>query len=349
MSRVRELALTGGLLCATAAVLGVPALYLPGLAALLGAAVAPLWVILSAGRTEVSVHCDALTAQEDERVELRITLRRGAVPFPGGTLTAWPGAQELALPLSRRSAESTAGAQLTRRGRHALGPARVRVSDPFGLCARELVSGCAEVLVLPRIQPLDEAALGFLEGRGRPSREPPQSPDSLRAHRPGSPASRIHWPTVARSGALMEHAMRPEDDARALLELDAADPASAEALDRAVRAAASLCLHLARRGGCLVALPHEPRPTLLGRDLAGWPALHARLALVSPGGPPSGARTSRQGLSVIRVTASHGDRRAEEGAHLRVGPHPLAGVPTLFELAGCSAQYLEPARARRAA
>ena len=349
MSRSRELALTGALLCATAAVFGVPALYAPGLAGLAAVVLARLWVSFSARAAEPSLSCAAQTAEEGERVEVRVTVPRGLLPLPGGTLMTWPGAQELALPVGRRGVELVGHARLARRGRHLVGPARVRVSDPFDLCTRERISGTCELLVLPRVHTLGAAALAFLDGAGRASAEPPQELDSLRAHRPGSPASRIHWPTVARSGVLMEHSLRPEDDARAMIELDAADPASGEALDQAVRAVASLCVHLARRGGCLILLPDEPRPAMLGADLAGWAVIHARLALIGPGGPTRRVRTPRRGLSLIRVTASAAGEPAGAGPHLRLGPTPVGGSPTLFELAGCSAQYMDGRRHRRAA
>jgi uncharacterized protein (DUF58 family) len=348
VSRPRELALTGALLCATAAAVGVPALYVPGIAALLATALAPLWVRISAGRCELSLSCAALTVEEDERIEVLVTLRRGAVPFPGGTLMTWPGAQEL--PLARTRTFGLAGqAVVSRRGRHTVGPARVRIEDPFGLCSKERRSAGSELLVLPRIHPLDPSALAFLQGVGRASPESPQGLDSLQAHRPGSPASRIHWPTVARSGALMERSMRAEDDPRILVELDAFRPDSEEALDSAVRVAASLCLHLARHGGCLVALAGEARPTVLGPDLQAWPSLHARMALLTSGAAVPRAPGSWRGLSVIRVTAGRDSAGSgADGPHCRIGPHPLPGLPTLFELAGCSAQYLD-GRLRRLA
>ena len=49
----------------------------------------------------------------------------------------------------------------------------------------------------------------------------------------------------------------------------------------AVRACASLAVHLARHGGCALLLPGDRRPVTLDPELAGWPHLHARLALVS--------------------------------------------------------------------
>ena len=348
MSRSRELALTGALLCATGALLGVPALLVPGIAALLATGTAALWVSLSARAALPELSCDSLSAEEGERVEVRVRLPRRAIPFPGGTLSPWPGAGELGLPLGRRAIELDAQAVLHRRGRHTVGPARVEVGDPFGLASRELLSETSELLVLPRVEPLDAAALAFLDGPGRASPEAPLSLDSLRAHRPGSPASRIHWPTVARSGVLMEHALRPEEDARVLIELQAGNPQSEEALDRAIRATASLCVHLARRGGCLVLLPEDTRPSLIGPELAAWPALHARLALLEGGRPARANRAVRHGLSLIRVSACAEAEGPPAGPHLRVAAQPLAGAPTLFATAGCSAQLLE-ARSRRSA
>jgi uncharacterized protein (DUF58 family) len=349
VSRSRELALTGALLCAGAAILGVPALYVPGIAGLLATAVARLWVEISARAGRPELTCGSLSAEEDDRVEVRVALRRPAMPFPGGTLRPWPGGEESPLPAGRRALEVRAWAVIGRRGRHDVGPAAVRVSDPFGLCVRERRSAAVELLVLPRIHRLDAAALAFLDGVGRSSPDAPQALDSLRAHRPGSPASRIHWPTVARSGELVEHSLRPEDDARVLVRVDAARADSDEALDRAVRAAASLCFHLARRGGCLVALGEDPSPTLLGADLRSWPRLHARLALLAAGSALRPMRSPRRGISVIHVTAAADGDPATAGPHLRLGPVPVEGIPTIFELAGCAAQFLDGRSARRAA
>ncbi len=349
MTRSRELALTGGLLCACAAILGVPALYVPGIAALLATAVAWLWVGLSARAAQPELGCGSLSAEEDDRVELRVTLRRPPIPFPGGTLTPWPGAEDHPLPAVRRPLELSAWAVIGRRGRHDVGPAILRVSDPFGLSVRERRSTAYELLVLPRIHRLDAAALAFLDGAGRASPDAPQALDSLRAHRPGSPASRIHWPTVARSGTLMEHSLRPEEDARVLIRVDTARPESEESLDRAVRAAASLCFHLARRGGCLIALGDDSRPTLVSADLRSWPRLHARLALLGAGPAMRPMRSPRRGMSIIHITAAAEGEPATTGPHLRLGPLALQGIPTIFELAGCAAQYLDGRSVRRAA
>ncbi len=348
MSRARELTLTGVLLCAAAVVLGVPALYIPGVAALLATAAARLWVSHLARRTHLTLSCAAPSADEGEPVAVSVRVERGLLPFPGGTLRPWPGAAELALPLGR-TLESTGNAVIPRRGRHRVGPARVRIADPFGLCARELASDSAELLVLPRIHRIEASALAFLEGLGGSRREPPQALDSLRAHRPGSPAARIHWPTVARTGVLMERSLRAEDEPRVLIELDTTRPDSEGELDMAVRAAASLCLHLARRGGCLVALGDDPHPTLLGSDLQGWMALLARMAVLEARTTARRAPSAERGRSLIRVTASSDPAGSPAGAHCRVCPRAAPGAPAMFEIAGCAVQFLTGRSGQQAA
>ena len=73
--------------------------------------------------------------------------------------------------------------------------------------------------------------------------------DGLRPHREGSPASRIHWPAVARGAGLMERKLISEADSRPLVVLDPRAPAVARGArrrrarrrlaDRALRQAAA--------------------------------------------------------------------------------------------------------------
>jgi hypothetical protein len=118
----------------------------------------------------------------------------------------------------------------------------------------------------------------------------------------------------------------------------------------AVRAAASLCVHLAEKGGCALLLPGERRPIEVGADLAGWQALHARLALVESGPPPSGSVLGPRGGAVIWVTgaslpkAPRALERLPAGARIVVLPGALAGVRPLFEVAGCTGFLVERAR-----
>jgi uncharacterized protein (DUF58 family) len=346
VSRARSLAGAGALLCAIAALFAVRALYIPGLAALLVATVAPLWVRLAWRSTRVSLRADVKTAQEGERVRVTVVVRRGLVPFPAARLAPWPDAEEHAPP-SRRERELLVTAVPSRRGRQSIGPARLRIFDPLEICTRELRSNEHELLVLPRVYPLGSAALTRLEERAPSSLDAALEIDSLRPHREGGSAARIHWPTVARSGELMERSFTAETDARLLVMLDARAPESEEALDQALRVTASLCVYLARRGGCLLSLPEDRRPTPIEPDLRAWPALHARLALVrsGTGAPRPPARASARTL--LYVTAS-GETPGPAAHCFRVGPHPLPGLDVAFTVAGFAGQAIDRARARAA-
>jgi len=123
--------------------------------------------------------------------------------------------------------------------------------------------------VLPRIEPVraippggDGAGIAGA-GRARPHIAAEVDLDGLRQLRQGTPASRIFWPSLARGAGMMERRLRPESDTRPLVLLDPRGAAVEEDLDAAVRAAASLTVHLARAGGCALLLPGERRPVIL--------------------------------------------------------------------------------------
>ena len=79
----------------------------------------------------------------------------------------------------------------------------------------------------------------------------------------------------------MERKLISEADSRPLVVLDPRAPESPEALDAAVRAAASLTVHFAKRGGCGLLLPGDRR------------AHDRSSATCSPGRrPTSGSRSS---------------------------------------------------------
>jgi len=130
-------------------------------------------------------------------------------------------------------------------------------------------------------------------------------------------------------------------EATPLVALDAEHPASEEALDRAVRAAASLCVHLAPGTGCAVLLPGAHGPAMLDSRLRTWPALHSRLAVVGTGAPTRlpGRSAGLRG-SVFWVTARQpGEvalpRGVGPGRHYLVSAFAASG-PVAFTVAGCS-------------
>jgi uncharacterized protein (DUF58 family) len=243
-----------------------------------------------------------------------------------------------------------------RRGRRVVEPARLVIADPLGLARRELCSDPAEVLVLPRVEPLSVAGVGAADGlAGEAARMASHAAelelDTLRPYRPGTPASRIHWATVARTGEMIERRLIADVDLRPLVVLDPRRPPSEEALDMAVRAAASLVVHLARHGGCSLLLPGDRRAAEVDSDLRSWPPLHARLALVAPGEragatrhPPGGAlfwvsgnRSARIPRALERVA---GDRYLVTPGRVSAG--------AAFAVAGCVGVAAGP-RGRRAA
>ena len=339
-------------LCLAAGAFAATPLYLPGIALLFIAASAAIWVPLAARTVRVMRAMDGPAVEENAPLGLTVRVLRSGVPLPGAEVRAWPGGRALE-PTDRRDGELTAKVSFARRGRHRLGPAAVMVSDPLGLSRRSAFSAADEVLVLPRVEPVRfegvDGQAGLL-GRERAGATEigATEVDSLRPHRPGAPASRIHWPTVARTTMLMERRLVADGDERPLVVVDPREPSSEQALDQAVRAAASVCVHLARQGGCSLLLPGDRRATRIDRELYGFSALHARLALLQAGAasPPLGCLSGAD--TVLWVTAAA--RPAGVLAQLRtrvrylVSPHPQAMWPVQFAVAGCAGQRLERGR-----
>jgi uncharacterized protein (DUF58 family) len=366
MTRALAVAALGVALCLAAATFDSASLYVPGIALLLLAVGATAWVLLAAAGARLVRQRGPHTVVEDAPYPLRIELRAGRLPPPGGELLdpllGWP------VPIGGRWLRRVRiNVRFSRRGRRRLEPGLVVIRDPFRLCVREVRGDeGADLLVLPRIEPVtapggegasagDQLLAGAgvgPSGGGIDASAAELEIDGLRPYRPGAPASRIHWPTVARTGEVMERRLVSELDSAPLVVLDATSPASEEALDKAVRAAGSLCVHLARARGCALLLPGDRRPTELGADLAGWSAAHVRLALIESGAPPPAMARAPRGGAVLWVTASDARRaprvleRLAAGARFLVTPFPLRGCPAAFRVAGCTGQALDAARRR---
>jgi len=110
----------------------------------------------------------------------------------------------------------------------------------------------------------------------------------------------------------------------------------------AVRAAASLCVHLARAGGCSLLLPGDRRATVIEPDLLAFAAAHVRLALLDDAaGPSLAVAQNRRGL-VVYVAARRVDRAPRAlgrtpGGCLIVVPGSLSNRRAVLEVAGCRA------------
>jgi len=126
-----------------------------------------------------------------------------------------------------------------------------------------------------------------------------------------------------------------------------------DSFDSAVRAAASLCVHLARSGGCELLLSGERRSLKIDPQLRTWPQAHARLAVVEPGGPGPATGPAPAGAGIFWITAAasvaNGERPLGGSGLYLVTPFPLPGVTPAFSVAGCHGQRLGLARRPRRA
>jgi uncharacterized protein (DUF58 family) len=343
-----------------------PALLVPGLGLVLLGLGAFGWVEL-ATPNELVREQGPTRIVEGEPFDLRIEAVGARIPPPTAELTD----PVLRRPLTlgpRWNGQVDTTVWIRGRGRRQLEPARLEVRDPLGLRVRTVVSDDpGELLVLPRIEPVvvggagsggvrASTAAGIEEGaaaRQLDARAIELEVDGLRAYREGTPASRIHWPAVARTGELVERRLVSGAESAPIVALDATRPASDAALDAAVRAAGSLCVHLAARGGCAVLMSGQQRAVEIEPDLRGWPALHARLAILAPSNAqPVLSRVLRSG-TVFWVTAhsrpSVPAALRGSGGAVRFLVAPVEGSPAnaVFTVAGCAGWRLG-ARSRTA-
>lgn len=347
-------------------------LFVPGAAFTLLGVVTPLWVWASARGADVQRQLVAERVIEGEPVEAMIEVRRGWLGLPGGeVLDPLAGApvslsQPLSLVAGGSRAEVRVVARMHRRGMHRMEPPSLVVHDTLEL-ARVVRAGSGavqELLILPRTEPVRWPGNGSgerLESGDASSVGEPMAAvdvDGLRPYRPGTPASRIHWAALARGAGLLERRLQPDGDTRPLIVLDARGSGPIEHLDAAVRAAASLTLEFARRGGCRLLLPGERRAVTIEPDLASWPGVHARLAMVQggPGArPPILGPAARMG-SLFYVSPQASERlsaalnAAGSGASVLVVPIALASRPSAapsFEVSGCHGFVLGARSSRR--
>ena len=357
-------ALFGLALCLAAATFDAASLYVPGVALMAIGGGAAAWVALAASGAAIDRQTGPHTVLEEELYPLELEVRSGVLPPPGGELVepllGWPIG--VAWRWQRRVRINV---RFVRRGRRVLEPPRLVIRDPLRLTSRELLGrGGQEVLVLPRVEPVTAPGGGGagagvhggggldagVMGRQLDASLAELEIDGLRPYREGTSASRIHWPTVARRGEMLERRLVAELDSAPLIVLDASAPDAEDGLDMAVRAAGSICVHLAHRGGCAILRPGDRRPVEVGHDLAGWSAVHARLALVETSPAPPATTLGPRGGAVIWVTGASltGAPRALErlpaAARIVVAPMALPGVRPLFEVAGCTGCLVERVR-----
>ncbi len=344
----------------SAAAFGIPSLYVPGVALVLLVLAIRAWSRLACRSLRVEAVAGPWSIGEGGTYPL-VTRVASSIPLPGSRIEH-PLAEHALETGARPSGAHTINLRMERRGRHRLKPPALVVVDPFGLQRRRIPAGEEiAVLVLPRVEPVTapsgagsgaDGLFGSAShgsgGAGLDPRGVEFEVEGIRPFQDGTPASRIHWPTVARSGELVERRLISGSESPPLVALDASDPASEEALDRAVRATASICAHLAADGGCSLLLPTGNRPLRVGPGGGGWRRAHAMLAQVEPRSHPPSAAVLRAAQTLFLVSAASEPRPPALGPSTRlclVTAAPLDGMGTLFEVAGCRGQV--PARRAR--
>lgn len=322
--------------------------YVTGAAlALLGVGTA-VWI--GAGAWGASVHrtLGGRSVLEDEPLKVRVEARAGRFfPLPPGQLDEPLLPAPAPVQAGRRTSALRIEASFARRGRRTLQPVTLVLRDPLGLAERRMSAGEGdEVLVLPRVFPIRLAGSGEDTGASSHARAlltaaAETELDGLRVHTEGSPASRIHWPSLAKGGEIMERKLIAEADSRPLVVLDPRGARSRDDLDAAVRAAGSLTVHFARRSGCALLLPGDRRAVTIEPDLGAWPAAHVRLALLGDtAGPALTAAQNRRGL-IVFVSARRVDRPPRglgrtPGGQVLVVPGDLGGRRAVLTVAGCT-------------
>lgn len=365
----------GGAVLAVAAVSGLAglALHLAELTALACTLAAALLLAVAALRTpsDLAVHLSLASprARAGGGITLLLDVRtvrgRGSpgrrLEIPHGPWDAADGPArmlEVDLPALAAGQHRTLRIPLAtpHRGVLRIGPVHGVRADPLGLLHRRAVLAAAVRLpVRPALSLRPLAPPGLLAGPGdAASRRTTGAmapvgvlgPEAtLREHRPGDDARRIHWRSTLRSGQLMVREGAAQDRPRPLLVLDtdASRYAGAAEFERAISVTAAAALTAHREGAILRVLVGD---RLLPAADAG--ALLDALASArrAPGGPPPARLCARAlarapGVSgIVLVTGASGARTAmREG--LRVSGAPVQVIPC-----GSTQSAPSPARSR---
>jgi uncharacterized protein (DUF58 family) len=178
------------------------------------------------------------------------------------------------------------------RGRYQVGPLTLRLSDPFGLCElSRSFSGADTLTVTPAVLGLPTVRLrgdwtGTGDSAARWVSSAGEDDVAPREYRDGDDLRRVHWRSTAKYGELMVRREEQPWQSRAALLLDSRRMAHrgtgpASSLEWAVTAAASIGVHLYRRGYSIRFVSETGASLTSGRrDVSAEDALLDRLAVV---------------------------------------------------------------------
>ena len=250
------------------------------------------------------------------------TIEMSEPPVPGLT----QGMRYLIAPLhSGESARILYPVEARRRGRFVLGPAHIRIGDPFELWEdNRTLDATTEVLVVPNVvaltgMPSSSGARSAASGRAAMGTVGGDPDIGVRPYRNGDDIRTVHWRASARHDDLMVRLEEPVSHGGATILLDHRAIAhrgdgSDSSLETAVVLAASVCLHLLASDHQVKLVSHRGSVLADGHDiaddvLAGLAVLEPDpIPLLTP--PPIG----RAGLLVAIL----GEMTAAEAAVLAV-------------------------------
>jgi uncharacterized protein (DUF58 family) len=251
-----------------------------------------------------------LELQNLARLTTRVLLAEDRVPYalgapPRFVLDRMPGGQQAAVTYSLRAEV---------RGRYPIGPLRLRVADPFGMCElTRSFTALDHVIVVPQVWPLTAITGGGIWGGAgdslaRAAAVSGEDDIATREYREGDDLRRVHWRSTAKRGELMVRREEQPRQMRATVLLDTRarghrGDGPASSFEWAVSAAASVAVHFS-------GLKHGVRMVLDGRP-STWSNPHSgeaagelldRMALVDFG--EDDALTA--GISLIQRTGGDG-------------------------------------------
>ena len=212
------------------------------------------------------------TAGKEARLRLLLERSRfGAAKV--GVLDHLPGRREFEFPGWRKEKKIEVPLAFARRGVYELGPAEVKIVDPFGLLAfARRFEKRTEVVVYPKVHELRGFPLlgGNVEAGTRGSRgRRGEEFANLREYRRGDDKRHIHWKSLARTGELFVKEFSVQAPRRHTVALDLRREglrAQEQEVEDAVSVAASVLTRLVRDGLPFRLLGTEVAETSFGSD-----------------------------------------------------------------------------------
>lgn len=221
------------------------------------------------------------------------------------------------------------------RGRWEIGPLRLRLTDPFGMCeVTRAFTATDPLVVVPQVHPLVPLrARAAWQGSGESSTSSASASGehdvAVREYRQGDDLRRVHWRSTARRGELMVRRDEQPHQLRATVLLDRRavghrGEGAASSLEWAVQAAASAGSVLVGEGYGVRLVTDDADTPRTGRDLgAGAGTLLDQLAVLAPGGP----QVLRQATDALARAGGDGLVVAVLGEVGEADVHALAALP----------------------